>query len=91
MYIYVKDVSLNFEFLYFQSREVRRSRSFNAQTEMMTEGELRTSITPKASPTFLRKRHKPLVVKKISAGDLEENQTMAGYLERKSVSVQWIR
>jgi hypothetical protein len=39
----------------------------------------------------MRKRHKPLVVKKIPATDLEERQTIAGYIEKKSVSAQWIR
>ena len=42
------------------------------------------------SPTYMRKRHKPLVVKKVPAKDLENN-TLSGYLERKCFNGQWVR
>ncbi|XP_053379446.1 uncharacterized protein LOC123526851 [Mercenaria mercenaria] len=73
------------------SKEVRRSRSFNAHSSTMSGGEKSGTPTPTESPTYMRKRHKPLVVKKIAATDLEERQTIAGYIEKKSVSAQWIR
>ena len=42
------------------------------------------------SPTYMRKRHKPLVVKKIPAKDLE-NSTVSGYQERKCFNGQWVK
>lgn len=75
------------------SREVRRSRSFNARpSSRMTETDPKSPETQTESPSSgMRKRHKPLVVKKIAAADLAEKQTIAGYIERKSLSAQWIR
>ena len=84
--------------IYFQSREVRRARSFNvhagktAQSENGVSPSTSPSVTsPLDSPGTLRKRYKPLVVKKIAAQDLEEKQTISGFLERKGFSAQWMR
>ncbi|KAL4220966.1 hypothetical protein ACF0H5_019232 [Mactra antiquata] len=79
------------------SREVRRSRSFNTHSNGMSQSEKNTSSTPTdspsspSSPSSPRKRHKPLVVKKVAAKELEGKQSISGYLERKSVSTQWIK
>ncbi|XP_052284624.1 uncharacterized protein LOC127881060 isoform X2 [Dreissena polymorpha] len=73
------------------SREVRRARSFNVHSDAMsTEGDVNGTASPTASPT-LRKRHKPLVVKRIPTKELVAKQTLAGYVERKGVSMQWMR
>lgn len=68
------------------SREVRRSRSFNTGSGSKDMEEHK----PTGSPTYMRKRHKPLVVKKVPAKDLENN-TISGYLERKCFNGQWVR
>ncbi|KAH3828460.1 hypothetical protein DPMN_130433 [Dreissena polymorpha] len=74
-----------------KSREVRRARSFNVHSDAMsTEGDVNGTASPTASPT-LRKRHKPLVVKRIPTKELVAKQTLAGYVERKGVSMQWMR
>ncbi|XP_052760259.1 uncharacterized protein LOC128203048 isoform X2 [Mya arenaria] len=83
-----------------KSRDVRRTRSFNVHSAKMSPPEERDEVdairptsptsTPE-SPSTLRKRHKPLVVKKVDARELVDKQSIAGYLERKSVSAQWIR
>ena len=66
------------------SRDVRRSRSFNTGSKDMEEKK------STGSPTYMRKRHKPLVVKKVPARELETN-TVSGYLERKCFNGQWVR
>lgn len=75
------------------SRDVRRSRSFNANSSStMSDADNKTPSSPTDSPSSaMRKRHKPLVVKRLAASELEQKQTIAGYIERKSFSAQWIR
>lgn len=70
-------------------REVRRTKSFTSPVEGGEEVE--RPMTPQEIPTHLRKRHKPLIVKKVSVAELQDKQTTSGYLERKSLSAQWIK
>ncbi|KAK3104928.1 hypothetical protein FSP39_013362 [Pinctada imbricata] len=75
------------------SRDVRRTMSFNGANPASASGVKTLNPpaveSPMSSPSS-RKRHKPLAVKKLAARDLE-NCAIAGYMERRSFSGQWIR
>jgi len=80
------------------SRQIRRVRSFNIKPSSVSGADVMTTQTEvqKSNPTLFStgkrraKRHKPLVVKKLAARDIEE-YVLCGYLERKSFSEQWMR
>lgn len=69
-------------------KDVRRSHSFNVRPTSMAEGIPQSP--EQQSPTPMKKKHKPLCVKKLAAKDIE-NSTISGYMERRSFSGHWIR
>lgn len=80
------------------SRFVRRTQSFNVKPEP-TSGSGQDSLpvmatkadnSPDASPASRRKKHKALLVKKVPATDIED-PLLTGYMERRSISEQWLK
>ncbi|KAK3581868.1 hypothetical protein CHS0354_000284 [Potamilus streckersoni] len=68
------------------SRDIRRSRSFSSDRKKMEADAAETNGTHSG----LRKKHKPLTVRKIPVSELG-NPFNSGYLERRIFNGQWIR